>query len=102
LWSIWAGHLCVTITVLIALHVLCQSEVDRVYKLFYPFWAAIACQVFFAKGGSFWVGYRWLGIAWSLIAIFLTLTDWAPLMFGVFAAITCIVIATMDRPVVDA
>jgi hypothetical protein len=102
LWSIWAGHLCVTIAALIALHVLCQSEVDRVYEMFYPFWAAIACQVFFAKGGSFWVGYRWLGVAWSLIAIFLTLTDWAPLMFGVFAAITCIIIATMDRPLVDA
>lgn len=102
LWSIWAGHLFVTISVLIALHVLCQSEVDRIYELFYPFWAAIACQVFFAKGGSFWAGYRWLGIAWSLIAIFLTLTDWAPLMFGVFAAITCFIIATMDRPLADA
>lgn len=97
LWSIWTGHLCVTITGLITLHILCQPDVDRLFELFYPFWAAIASLVFFAKSGSFWIGYRWLGLAWSLIAICLTLIDWAPLAFGTLAAITCIVISQTDR-----
>ncbi len=101
LWSIWAGHLCVTICGAIALHILCQLDVDRTLEFFYPFWAAISSLVFFAKSGNFWSGYRWVGLAWSLIAVCLALTDWAPILFGSLAAITCIIIARLDRSFLD-
>ncbi len=62
LWSIWAGHLCVTICGAIALHILCQLDVDRTLEFFYPFWAAISSLVFFAKSGNFLVR---LPVGWT-------------------------------------
>ena len=97
LWSIWVGHLCVSLAGMIALHILCEPEVDQVIKFFYPFWAAISALTFFAKSGNFWSGYRWLGVAWSLIAVLLSVTPWAPVVFGTLAATTCLVIARTDR-----
>jgi len=97
LWSIWVGHLCASLAAVIALRILCTPEVDQVIKFFYPFWAAISALTFFAKSGNFWSGYRWLGVAWSLIAILLTVTPWAPVVFGTLAATTCLVIAKADR-----
>jgi hypothetical protein len=102
LWSIWAGHLCATSCGVIALHILCQPDVDLLLEFFYPFWAAISSLVFFAKSGNFWPGYRWVGLAWSLIAICMALTDWAPILFGSLAATTCIIIARLDRSFLDA
>lgn len=86
---------------MIALHILCQPDVGFLFQVFYPFWAAISSLVFFAKSGNFWSGYRWVGVAWSLIAVLMALTAWAPVLFGVLAATTCIVIARMDRSFLD-
>lgn len=101
LWSIWIGHLSATLAGVIVLHILCQTNDDLMLKLFYPFWAAISSLVFLAKSGNFWSGYRWIGFAWSFVAIWLALTDWAPLLFGVLAALTCVLIARLDRSFLD-
>ena len=97
LWSIWGGHFCASITGMIALHFLCQPDVNLLFKHFYPYLAAISSLVFFAKSGNFWAGYRWMGIGWSIIAVLLALTEWAPVLFGIAAATTCILIAGLDR-----
>ncbi len=102
LWSIWIGHLCASFAGMIVLHILCQPEGDRISEFFYPFWALISSLLFFSKSGNFWFGYRWLGVAWSVVAIWLSLMPaWAPILFGVLAATTCFVTATMDRSFVD-
>jgi tRNA A-37 threonylcarbamoyl transferase component Bud32 len=101
LWSIWLGHLCASISGMVVLHILCQPNVGRSFEFFYPFWAAISSLVFFAKSGNFWSGYRWVGVAWSLIAVWMALTVWAPVLFGALAATTCFIIARMDRSFLD-
>jgi eukaryotic-like serine/threonine-protein kinase len=101
LWSIWAGHLCATLSGMIALHFLNHSNIGRLIEHFYSFWAAISSLAFFAKSGNFWSGYRWVGVAWSFIAVWMTLTAWAPVLFGTLAATTCIIIARMDRSFLD-
>lgn len=101
LWSIWLGHLCVSIAVAIVLHRSFPSDRERVFELFFPFWAALSALVFFAKSGNFWAGYRWIGVAWSLIAIGLATTPWAPVLFGLGAVVTCILLASADRASLD-
>lgn len=97
LWSIWLGHLCVSVSVAITLHLAFPTDRERVFELFFPIWAALSALVFFAKSGNFWGGYRWIGVTWSLFAIGLTMTSWAPVFFGVGAVATCILLARVER-----
>lgn len=101
LWSIWGGHCLASIAGVISLHVLCYPDIDLLFKHFYSYLAAISSVVFFAKSGNFWIGYRWIGIAWSIIAILLASTVWAPLLFGVAALVTCVLIARLDHAFLD-
>jgi hypothetical protein len=65
---------------------------------FYCAWAAITSVVLFAKSGNFWKAYRWIGIAWSGIAVSMALMpEISPIQFGCAAAMTCIVIARGDK-----
>jgi hypothetical protein len=65
---------------------------------FYGVWAAITSVVLFAKSGNFWTAYRWIGIAWSGIAVSMAfIPEMSPILFGCAAAITCIVIARGDQ-----
>lgn len=98
LWSVWIGHFCASIACLTACSILSQSDTIRTIAFFYPCWAAISSVTFFAKSGNFWIAYRWFGMAWSLAAIVLTMDPFlSPAIFGVFAAITCVVTARGDK-----
>ncbi len=97
LWSVWIGHFCATIACLTACRILSSAVTIRTVEVFYPCWAAITSVTFFAKSGNFWIAYRWLGVAWSVAAIVLTIDPFlSPAIFGGFAAITCIVTARGD------
>ena len=97
LWSVWIGHCCASIACLTACRILSPGGPIRTVAIFYPCWAAIS-TTFFAKSGSFWMAYRWFGVAWSLAAIVLTIDPLlSPTIFGVFAAITCVVTARGDK-----
>jgi serine/threonine protein kinase len=98
LWSVWIGHFCASIACLTAFRILNPFDTIRTVAFFYPCWAAISSVTFFAKSGNFWIEYRWFGVAWSLAAIVLTINPLlSPAIFGVFAAITCVVTARGDR-----
>ncbi len=57
--------------------------------------------VFFAKSGNFWSSYRWIGVFWAAAAVLLTITPYPSILYGVFAALTCVVIAKGDRSFLD-
>ncbi len=98
LWSVWIGHCCASIACLTACRILSQDDPIRTVEIFYPCWAAISSVTFFAKSGNFWIAYRWFGVAWSLAAIVLTIDRlFSPTIFGIFAAITCVVTARGDK-----
>jgi serine/threonine protein kinase len=98
LWSVWVGHLCASLACLVACRIIFHDDTIRTISVFYPCWAAISSVTFFAKSGNFWIAYRWFGVAWSLAAIVLTIDPLlSPTIFGVFAAITCVVTALGDR-----
>jgi hypothetical protein len=70
----------------------------RVLEVFYPCWAVISSVALIAKSANFWTAYRWIGAAWSAIAVLLAfIPTVSPIAFGVFAALTCITIARGDR-----
>ncbi len=97
LWSIWTGHLVSTFVCMVALRILCNPDFGLTLAFFYPCWAAISSLVFFAKSGNFWSAYRWVGVFWSLVAVLLAFTPSPSIVFSVFAALTCVVIAKGDR-----
>lgn len=98
LWSIWSGHAVGSIACFISLRVLFDPDFVRAISVFYPCWAIISSVAFFAKSGNFWPAYRWIGAAWSGIAVLLAcIPTVSPIMFGVFAALTCITIARGDH-----
>lgn len=101
LWSIWVGHLSSTFACAMSLRILCHPDVDRAMSLFYPCWAAISSVAFFAKSGNFWTTYRWIGMFWSFAAVLLAVVPFAPILFGIFAAATCVLIAMCDRSFLD-
>ena len=46
-------------------------------------------MVFFAKG-TFWTAYRWIGTAWAVIAVMMSIApEVSRLLFGGAAALTC-------------
>lgn len=97
LWSIWLGNIAASLTCLISLRILCHPDFDRAMELFYPAWSALASVVFFAKSGNFWSGYRWIGALWTLIPILMVINPkLSPIVFGICAAATCVLIACMD------
>jgi hypothetical protein len=98
LWSIWSGHAVGSLACFISLRVLFHPDFVRVLEVFYPCWAVISSVALFAKSGNFWPAYRWIGGAWSAIAVLLAfIPTVSPIAFGVFAALTCITIARGDR-----
>lgn len=75
----------------------------RSIAAFYPCWAIITSVAFFAKSGNFWTVYRWIGGAWSVVAVLLAfIPTVSPIAFGVVAALTCIITALGDREFWDA
>ena len=97
LWSIWIGHFCASSACLISCRILAHADTIRTVAAFYPCWAAISSVTFFAKSGNFWISYRWLGVAWSVVALILTIDPFlSPVIFGACAAITCVVTARGD------
>ena len=103
LWSIWIGHAVGSLACLISLRVLFHPDYDRAIAVFYPCWAVISSVALFAKSGNFWPAYRWIGAAWSAIAVLLAFVPTvSPIAFGAFAALTCIIIAHGDREFRDA
>ena len=103
LWSIWSGHAVGSLTCFISLRILLHPDFVRVIEVFYPSWAVISSVALFAKSGNFWPAYRWIGAAWSAIAVLLALIPTvSPIAFGSFAALTCITIARGDREFQDA
>ncbi len=102
IWAVWLGHFMGSLACMIALRVLCHPDLARTMMFFYPCWAALSAVVFFAKSANFWGAYRWIGIGWFAIAILLAATpSLAPIVFGVLAAVTCLLIAWGDRAFVD-
>ncbi len=98
LWSIWVGHFASAVAVAISLRILCNPDVEQTYAIFYPCWAAISTLAFFAKSGNFWSVYRWIGMFWSLAAVLLAVAvSLAPVLFGIFGALTCILTSKGDR-----
>lgn len=98
LWSIWIGHAIGAAASMISLRLLLAQDLSRMIPAFYGVWAAITSVVLFAKSGNFWTAYRWIGIAWSGIAVSMALMpEKSPILFGCAAAITCIVIARGDQ-----
>ncbi len=98
LWSIWSGHAVGSLACFISLRILFPAGSDRAIEVFYPCWAVISSVAFFAKSGNFWPAYRWIGAAWSAIAVLLAaIPTFGPIAFGIFAALTCIFIARGDR-----
>ena len=75
-----------------------HADPYRAIAVFYPCWAVISSVALFAKSGNFWTAYRWIGVAWSVIAVLLAaIPTVSPIAFGFFAALTCIIIARGDR-----
>lgn len=98
LWSIWIGHAVASLACLTSLRIMFHPDPYRAIEVFYPCWAVISSVALFAKSGNFWTAYRWIGAAWSMIALLLAaIPTLSPLAFGFFAAITCISIARGDR-----
>ncbi len=103
LWSIWIGHAVGSLACLTSLRILFHPDPYRSIATFYPCWAVITSVAFFAKGGNFWTVYRWIGGAWSVVAVLLAfMPTFSPIAFGVFAALTCIMTALGDREFWDA
>jgi serine/threonine-protein kinase len=97
LWSVWTGHLAGAVACLISLRILCHPDANRAFALFYPVLAGISSVVFFAKSGNFWTTYRWIGAAWAVIAVVMSVVpEVSPLLFGGAATLTCAVIARGD------
>lgn len=96
LWSIWIGHLVSTFFCLLVIRILCHPDFDKTIQFAYPCWACISSLAFFAKSGNFWSAYRWIGSFWALAAVLLTFTLCPSIVYGVFAALTCVVIALSD------
>ena len=102
LWSIWIGHAIGAAASMISLRLLLAQDLSRMIPAFYCAWAAITSVVLFAKSGNFWTAYRWIGVAWSGIAVSMALLpEISPILFGCAAAITCIVIARCDKAFAD-
>jgi serine/threonine protein kinase len=98
LWSIWSGHAVGSLACFICLRTMFHSDPHRVIEVFYPCWAVISSVAFFAKSGNFWPAYRWIGVGWSAIAVLLAIIPTvSPIAFGMFSALTCIIIAQGDR-----
>jgi eukaryotic-like serine/threonine-protein kinase len=96
LWSIWIGHLVSTFFCLLVIRILCHPDFEKTIQFAYPCWACISSLAFFAKSGNFWSAYRWIGSFWALAAVLLTFTLSPSIVYGVFAALTCVVIAFSD------
>jgi len=102
LWSIWLGHGIASVASMTAIRIQNADELARSIAQFYPTCAAISSVAFFAKSGNFWFGYRWIGAAWAVAAIVLAVADpFSPVLFGIFAAITCIIVARGDSAFAD-
>jgi len=102
LWSIWLGHGIASVASITAIRIQNADDLARSIAQFYPTCAAISSVAFFAKSGNFWFGYRWIGAAWAVAAIVLAVADpFSPILFGIFAAITCIVTAWGDSAFAD-
>ena len=98
LWSIWIGHAVGSLASLISLRIMFHPDPYRAIAAFYPCWAVISSVALFAKSGNFWTAYRWIGVAWSMIAVLLAFFPAvSPIAFGLFAAMTCIIIARGDH-----
>lgn len=98
LWSIWIGHFVATVALLISLRLLARSEDPQWLFVFYPVWAGLSSIASFAKSGNFSTGYRWFGFAWSVLAVILaTSGTMSPLIFGIAAAVTCLLITFADE-----
>ena len=98
LWSIWIGHAVGALACLTSLRIMCHPDLYRSIAVFYPCWAVITSVVFFAKSGNFWTAYRWIAGAWAVSAVLLAaIPTVSPIAFGVFAALTCILVARGDR-----
>ncbi|MCU0707883.1 MAG: serine/threonine protein kinase [Pirellula sp.] len=98
LWSMWIGHMLGSLSCLISLRLLCHPNADRATAMAYPILAGLSSAVFIAKSGNFWASYRWIGLAWAILAILFSLAPESNAIgFGVAAAITCIWIARGDR-----
>ena len=103
LWAIWIGHAVGSLACLISLRAMLHPDFVRSIAAFYPCWAAMSSVAFFAKSGNFWPAYRWIGAAWSVIGVLLSLIPTvSSIAFGVFAALTCIMIARGDGEFWDA
>ncbi len=97
LWSIWLGHFVAAVVSMISLRILAPN-LNFAINLFYPCLAAISSAAFFAKSGNFWKLYRPIGFGWGLIAITLALVpDFNAPIFGMLAALTCVLIAFGDH-----
>jgi predicted Ser/Thr protein kinase len=102
LWSIWIGHLVGSLACMMSLRILCHPDFGRAVTLFYPAWAAVSSVVFFAKSGNFWTFYRWIGAFWAVAAVLMAATpNLSPIVFGVCAALTCVLIARGDEAFQD-
>lgn len=98
LWSVWTGHLAGTLACLISIRILCDPDSRLAFSLFYPVWAGLSSVAFFAQSGNFWSAYRWIGVAWTGMALLLSMVpDLSPLLFGAAAAMTCVLIARGDQ-----
>ena len=96
LWSIWIGHFVSTFFCFLVLRILCHPDFEKTIQFSYPCWACISSLAFFAKIGNFWTAYRWIGSFWAVAAVLLTFTQYPSIMYGAFAAVTCVVIAWSD------
>ncbi len=97
LWSIWLGHFVAAAVSMISLRIL-APDLTFAINLFYPCLAAISSAAFFAKSGNFWKLYRPIGLAWGIIAVTLALfPEFNAPIFGMLAAVTCVLIAFGDH-----
>ena len=98
LWSVWLGHLISSLACMACLRILCHPDFEKTLTHFYPCWATLCSLVFFAKSGNFWFAYRWIGAFWAMGAVALAAAgSHSPLLFGAFAAATCVVVARGDH-----